>query len=338
MPKASTNAIITIIRNAQHLGVDIDVLQKRVGITSHTLEDPDKRIDSLIGFKLMEEAERLVNNPMFGLRHGRIFQPADMGLVGFLVLNASTILHALQSFCKFQKIYGEGMRLETSKDDTGIKVTFIPHLSLAEHCTYSAYHSHMSGLITTVNWLLNDTVNPISVMIGNKPPVLLTELQEFSDVFGGGITYSATHYAIIYNESDLNRNVLTKNPELFKLFEHRAKNIIDQLGQENDFKMSVALCLLKILDGEKPSLEKVASQLHKSTRTIQRLLKLENTSFQKVLDEVRHKSASYYLETSSLSIDEISYLSGFSESSAFRKSFKKWFKTTPEQFRKGAVK
>jgi len=334
MPKASINAIITIIRNAQRLGVDINVLQKRVGITPDMLSDPEKRIDSLIGFRLMEEAENMANDPLFGLHHGREFQPADMGLVGFLVLNASTAKQAVESFCKFQRIYGEGMQIQSSTAEGNIEVVFALHPELDVLTSYGPYFSHMSGFISTVNWLLNQKITPIEVKIAMSAPAKLIEQKEITQAFGENIRYSASSFSIIYRESCFESNVLTNNPELFKLFEHRAQMVMEQFGDKEDFKSQVASCLLKTLDSKKPTLDMLSDQLHKSPRTIQRLLKTEGTSFQEVLANVRQKSAKYYLESSSLSIDEIAYLLGFSDASAFRKSFKKSNHTSPEAFRK----
>ena len=338
MPKASTNAIITIIRNAQRLGVDIDELQRRVGIDSEALANPDQRIDSLTGFRLMSEAEILADDPLFGLYHGQSFQPADMGLVGFLILNASTTKQALTSFCQFQRIYGEGMIIEPKSgkgaEKGRVEILFNPHPSVVEHCGNGAFYSHMSGLVTTVNWLQNRSITPLRASVSHKKPTSKHHQQELEKIFGKNIKYSATNYALCYDEACFNGNVLTNNPELFSLFEHRAENIINQLDKENGFKAIVASCILKSLDGGKPNLENISSQLCKSTRTVQRLLKLEETTFQQILDEVRKKSAIYYLTSSSLNIDEITYLLGFSDASAFRKSFRKWSQETPEKYRK----
>jgi len=338
MPKASINAIITIIRNAQRLGVDINTLQQRVGISSSLLSDPDKRVDSRIGFQLMEEAEKLADDPLFGLHHGSQFQPADMGLVGFLVLNAPTAKQAVDSFCKFQKIYGEGMLIKTNTSKAKVEVRFEPHPALGDMNVSAAYYSHMSGFISTINWLLNHKIEPIEVKIARKAPEKLIHQKEFNKVFGPHIKYSASCFSIVYNESCFEANVLTNNPELFKLFEHRAESVIRQFGSEDDFKSVVAACLLKSLDGNKPSLENISEKLHKSTRTVQRLLKAEGVTFQEVLNEVRQTSAKYYLETTVLNIDEIAYLLGFSDASAFRKSFKKSMGVAPEAYRKNLAK
>jgi len=338
MPKASVNAIITIIRNAQRLGVDIEVLQQQAGLSPSLLSDPDKRIDSRIGFRLMDEAEKLTEDPLFGLHHGSQFQPADMGLVGFLVLNAPTAKQAVESFCKYQKIYGEGMQIQTSMDKDEMEVKFIPHTALGEVNGCAAFYSHMSGFMSTINWLLNRKLKPLKANIARKRPDTLAQQKEISNAFGSNIVYSAPHFSLVYQASCFDANVLTNNPDLFKLFEHRAETVMQQFGREDDFKAIVASRVLKSLDGSKPSLESISGQLHKSTRTVQRLLKAEGTSFQEVLNDVRHTSAKYYLESSVLNIDEIAYLLGFSDASAFRKMFKKSMDCSPEAYRKKMAK
>ena len=334
MPKSSVNAIITILRNAQRLNIDTDVLLDRAGISAETLQDPDNRIDSMISIRLMEEAEKLSNNPLFGLYHGSHFQPADMGLVGFLVLNAPTAKNALESYCHYQKIYGEGLRIDTHVSDDKIDITFVPNPEIENAIGPTIFYSHMSAFIATINWLLSRKLKPLKVNISEKKPNKLIHIDEFEKIYGNKITFSAKKYSLIYDEKDFNTNILTNNPELYLLFKHRAEKIIEQFGSQEKFQSIVATSLLKSLDSGKANLDTISSQLHKSKRTIQRLLKAEDTSFQEVLNGVREKSAKYYLETTSLNIDEITYLLGFSEASAFRKSFKKWTKNSPEQYRK----
>jgi len=337
MPKASVNAIITILRNAQQLGVDIHELKKNVGLSADALNDPDHRIESRIGFQLMTESEAMLSDPLFGLKLGNNFQPADMGLVGFLVLNAPTLHHALKSYCQFQTIYGEGMRINTETTGDSIYITFLPHPVLQKICGIGAFQSHMAGLISTVNWLLNKKLAPEFATFKHKKPTSKQALVDYRETFGNAVQFSEKNYCIVYHNAQMNQNVVTNNPDIFRLFEHRATRVIEQLGDKEEFKTKVAACLLKSLDGEKPSLEKIADQLHKSPRTIQRLLKQEATSFQQILDEVRRKSASYYLTTTSMNMDEIAYLLGYGDSSAFRKSFKKWLNCTPEAYRKQQV-
>jgi AraC-like DNA-binding protein len=76
----------------------------------------------------------------------------------------------------------------------------------------------------------------------------------------------------------------------------------------------------------------VAAQFSMSNRTLRRRLQQEATSYQEILDDVRAELASYYLTNEKRRIDEIAFLLGFSDPSAFTKAFRRWTGETPADF------
>ncbi|MDH5544581.1 MAG: AraC family transcriptional regulator [Gammaproteobacteria bacterium] len=337
MAKASNSVLITILRNAQALGIDVEKLKSRVNLPLSVTNDPDTRVDSEIGFALMREAEILSNDPLFGLHHGVLFQASDMGLVGYLVLNAPNTWQALESFCKYQHIYGEGLLLSAELKQGKIEIGFSVHPDVRCEVPDCAYISHMAGFMSTVKWLMGKSIQPLHTGLVIDKPGTLAQAQEYQTIFGANIAYHQSRSMLVFEEQDFTQNILTGNHALYEMFEHRAQAVLKDLGQDNEFQRLVARELYRTLDKEKPSLDSVSKVLCKSPRTVQRLLKDEGTSFQSVLDQVREKLAKYYLNTRNLNIDEIAYLLGFSESSAFRKAFKKWTRLSPEAYRAEAV-
>jgi AraC-like DNA-binding protein len=69
-------------------------------------------------------------------------------------------------------------------------------------------------------------------------------------------------------------------------------------------------------------------------RTLQRALKMENTSFIDIRDSVRAEMAKHYLENSDMSIEDISIQVGFADASGFYTAFKRWYGVSPGSFRK----
>ena len=57
--------------------------------------------------------------------------------------------------------------------------------------------------------------------------------------------------------------------------------------------------------------------------------------FSDLLTNIRQRLAKQYLHED-YTVEQITYLLGFSEPSAFRKAFKKWLGVTPREFREGA--
>jgi len=73
--------------------------------------------------------------------------------------------------------------------------------------------------------------------------------------------------------------------------------------------------------------------LRLSRRTLQRRLKAERTSFQKILTEVRAVLALNYLQDARLKLLEVAMLLGYSNISSFTTAFKSWYDMPPAKYR-----
>ena len=77
----------------------------------------------------------------------------------------------------------------------------------------------------------------------------------------------------------------------------------------------------------------MASELFMSSRTLQRKLEDEGTSYNDVLNETRRELALRYIKEESLPLTEVSFLLGFSDSAAFSRAFKRWQGLSPSEYR-----
>jgi AraC-like DNA-binding protein len=87
-------------------------------------------------------------------------------------------------------------------------------------------------------------------------------------------------------------------------------------------------------DAQVQSIEALARHLAMSTRTLQRRLADEGSSYQEILAETRREAAERFLGESALSVAEVGYLLGYSEPAAFHRAFRRWHRVTPVEFRR----
>jgi AraC-like DNA-binding protein len=102
------------------------------------------------------------------------------------------------------------------------------------------------------------------------------------------------------------------------------------LTQNASVRDRVRACLLEMLASGHYSMANIASKLAVSNRTLQRRLREEGTTFQKVLDELREELARHYLSTTDYTSVEISFLLGYEEPNSFFRAFRAWTGQTPE--------
>jgi AraC-like DNA-binding protein len=70
-----------------------------------------------------------------------------------------------------------------------------------------------------------------------------------------------------------------------------------------------------------------------SSRTLQRRLEELGTSYQSVLDDVRHDTARRLLANTDLDAGEVAFLLGFEELNSFTRAFHAWEGATPTRWR-----
>lgn len=82
--------------------------------------------------------------------------------------------------------------------------------------------------------------------------------------------------------------------------------------------------LLMLAPNRFPSMESIARQIGMTERTLRRRLSDENRNYADIVDDVRKKLALEYLRTTQMSIDDIAWKVGFTDSSNLRRAVKRW--------------
>jgi AraC-like DNA-binding protein len=125
-----------------------------------------------------------------------------------------------------------------------------------------------------------------------------------------------------------------RDPILRGLLERQASEALARISGDGGVADAARRVLAARIAGGDTGVDTVAKRLGMSARTLQRRLRAESTSYQRVLDGVRRNAAEGYLSDSTLSVAEVGYLLGFSEPAAFHRAFRRWRGTTPLEFRR----
>ncbi len=79
----------------------------------------------------------------------------------------------------------------------------------------------------------------------------------------------------------------------------------------------------------------IAAQLGLQERTLRRRLAGENSSYGAIVDDVRRKLAIEYLQTTRMSVDDVAWKVGFSDSTNLRRAVRRWTGKTIGEIRAG---
>ena len=119
---------------------------------------------------------------------------------------------------------------------------------------------------------------------------------------------------------------------LRQLLERYASDQLTRILSNAPLAQRVRAYVLSILPMGDLTADGVAAQFSMSDRTLRRRLRDEGISYQDILDDVRAELACRYLKKEKRGIDEVTFLLGFSDPSAFSKAFRRWTGQTPADF------
>jgi AraC-like DNA-binding protein len=95
----------------------------------------------------------------------------------------------------------------------------------------------------------------------------------------------------------------------------------------------IRAAIADVLPDGQPSKSQIARRLAVSERTLHRQLADHGETFQAIATRARRDAAESLLTTTSHSIADVAFLTGFADQTAFTRAFKRWTSTTPAAFR-----
>lgn len=159
---------------------------------------------------------------------------------------------------------------------------------------------------------------------------------EYGDFFDGylGVRSIRTRENVIeFSEEDLRVPFLTENELMWEIIRPELASLLRDAKDEERFSSRVYNSLLVAIPAGRFGVEDIAGMLCMSTRTLQRELKKEGTSYREVLVTVQRTMAEDYLRNAELSVEQIAHLVGFNDASSFARAFKSWTGRTSSSYR-----
>jgi AraC-like DNA-binding protein len=155
----------------------------------------------------------------------------------------------------------------------------------------------------------------------------------YAPVFQAPVVFASTWNAMRFHEGFLALRQPPVSRYVFGVLSERAEALLKTLESAKTARGQAESLLIPILHRGDIGIDDVAQKLGLSRSTLYRKLKAEGTTFEKMVDELRHKMALHYLDGKKVSINETAYLVGFSEPSAFSRAFRRWTGTSPTKRR-----
>lgn len=293
------------------------------------MSDPDARIPYATALRLIERAATTVGDASYGLRLGAAQEARDSGLLGFVMLNSPTLLDAISNAQRYFRVVGEGEDIEV--DRTG------PHITLRFRETDPTLRGlrHNSEYIAALvvracRDMTRKRISPIRAEFMHGRPNAKVAYAEYLDC---PVKFNAEWDALIYDAETMRLPVIGADSKLFKALELACQKLLGPTPKKQDLVHDIREILIDRIAKGPVHFDDIARELNMSSKTLERRLAVRGATFTVLLDDIRSGLAKRYLTDTDLRLEQVAYLTGYSEPAALVRAFKRWTGTTPMQFR-----
>jgi AraC-like DNA-binding protein len=316
----------------QSLGIEIDGFLRSIGVDPQSVKSPDTYLPIETYLHIQESAAEHTHDPCFGLHMGEFAEAGSWSILGYMMMNCKTLGEAFEKSGRYMRIIGNLIEGSAHIRFNKVKVVldtppYAPKMS--RHC----FESTISSSVRMMRSLSGRDLCPLEVTFIYPPP---ESAAEYERVFKCPVLFGQKHNSFTIEMGLVNVPVLMSNPELLAYFERYAQEFIAGLERKDATTRAVTKIILANLDDESLSIRKVANEMAMSVRTLQNRLAEEDVVFSDLLQDIRQRLAKRYLNED-YTVEQITYLLGFSEPSTFRKAFKKWMGVTPREYREQSL-
>lgn len=330
-PTVAAGPVRGLLDFAVAKGADRRALLAASGIAATDLDDQDNRIPFTSYVTLMREAKAGTCDPALALHFGAAVDMSEMSIVGLLGVSCGTVAEGLAQMNRYGRLVvdlgiPQRFRFEQGREGLWL-VDAQPHARDFPELTESSFARIARGArIFTQLPVLK------AIHFTFAPPAYRAA---FDQIFPAPVVFGSDKNAILIDGSIMSHPVQQQSRYVFGVLSERADALLAQLENSKTVRGRVESLLLPILHTGEAGIDAIAGKMAMSRWTLSRRLKEEGATFEKVLDELRHRMALDYLGAKKVSVNETAYLCGFSEPAAFSRAFKRWTGKSPRDLRTG---
>ena len=256
------------------------------------------------------------NDNYFGLHYGCNLNIKALGFITQLSLNVSSIdqaVYILQNYFKdsFPLVSLDAKRI---KDKYMLKLeTTIQHIDLKNQLLDTVY----CFLYRELKLMATNEMLPVLKL----PYSNCTEYSKFLDAR----IEKGNEHSFIFDATILESKINKKSTNEIELLLPKFLQMLDKKKSGyQSFSIQVRNMVLNMCRPQLPTFEQVAVHFPLSNRTIQRKLTDEGLSFRKITDEIKSELATYLSKGNKMKTQDIAFILGYSEPSAYLHAEKKW--------------
>jgi AraC-like DNA-binding protein len=329
--KTSTHYVTVLVRCARKNGLDIDQILADIGIPLELSEAGEGWIDNHLVTALVKQLWRVTGNETFG------FDPVPLkagtwAIACEFMLGADTLGELYRKgerVLEFLAPKSAGLKVVS----TGESVSILPQMYIGESDPDHLLVEFLSILWHRFpSWAIDEKIELQAAFFSYPRP---EHGQLYDELFHCDVTFEQASCGFSFHSKYLQKPITRSSLELENWLRDSPADLLYMPGRESSIQSQLKGQLRKALKETMryPAFEVMCGDLCMSPQVVRRRLGEEGTSYQRIKDSVRCDEAKGLLKNPEIPIMDIAERTGFSESAAFSRAFKKWTGVTPALYR-----
>jgi AraC-like DNA-binding protein len=319
---------VSFVEIAAERGVDAARVLEGTTLTRELLETPDLRISPGDAARVVFNALELTGDDGLGLEFGLRTKPTAHGYVGFAAMSAGTLREALELGVRY---------VHLRQRDTGLSLSV-----QGDQLVLEARENHEIGPLRRIflEGVMVGFFNMAGMMVGEPRPQgeLWFDWPEpayfprFRDRLPP-VRFSMPSVQVRLPTAYLEKRLIMADATAVRnaTLQCEREHALSDPGPDNLLER-VRAQLVAGAEGF-PDLERVASRLFMSSRTLKRKLQQRGTSFRSLQGDALFRQARRLLENPDLDISQVALSLGYRDPACFTRAFRRWTGRTPSQAR-----
>ncbi len=304
-------------------GLDCAAIFGSVGMPDEPPDQSLRRINSPQQ-RFWEAAERVSGDRDIGLRIGGMLPPWRGQVLEYLFLSSPTFGAGLERALRYSRLMTDAMQFQLRID--------------GDRAILSGLHHPVRHYLECATCIILRFLRQVSDGEFQPEHIQFEHTQGasaslYESVYRSPVILGANEGAIVFPAALLARPSPAAEPELLAVHEQLAQKKLADLARD-DFLMTLERELGSLLERGEASLDALASRVGRKPRALRAELSQAGTSFSQLLSGYRERLSRRLLARTLEPIDQILFLTGFSEPAAFTRAFKRWTGETPSAYRK----
>lgn len=303
-------------------GLDVTAIFSRFG-QFEPFVSPDFRSNGHIHKYFWQAAENSSADTLIGLHVGEKMPILRGHIMEYIFLSSPCLGEALQKAGAYTALISDLIAFQLK---VGVQAEIVCQLQL-DNRHFAEFA--LAQVIAFLGHVTQGSFKPLQIRL---PYARTADLQEYQRVFGCPVQFDCADMTIQFDAGLLAWQSPSAQPHLLAAHEIVAERFLAEL-EKHDLVFRINHELDQLLPQDLPDREAMCERLNKNPHTLKAELAGIGTSFSDIVDSYQKNLACRLLRQHDEPIEQIAYLTGFSELSAFSRAFKRWMGKTPKQYR-----